>query len=250
MPLYAFPAVPPATRAYEIGIHEVDIINAADPLNPAAGPLFPRARRFPEIYPFQELAARHLMDQKSAAVLGSAATCKVEIASAAASTYLDDPGVQRVVIITSPTQVTNWAYLTNGLGYDDVWVPSGPPGPRWRNYTTCDARWIVVPYSLADRDVEVLETLMPTSLLVLDAVSQIRTQTAARTLAALRLRRRAFAQLSLLLPAIHYNTDEWGHLVWSALDPHRLDRETTRQLARHLRGLAPQTGVLTATSKD
>ena len=240
MPVFTHPL---ATRTYEVDIHTVDLLV---PPNHA----FPRPRPFPRLHPYQELAARQLMDQKNSALIADYFSGGIEIASETASTYLDQEDIKRVIILTRPSSLTHWSYLTNVMGYTDVWVPSGAPGQRWRNYATCNARFFVVPYSLLSRDVEALFPLMASSLLILDDVSQLRTRNATRTNDAHRLSQCAAARLTVIQAPHQYNMDEWNLLMWTALDPTRQDRETTCALARHLRGMTPPAGVVTVTSKD
>jgi hypothetical protein len=244
MPVFAIPGHI-ATKTYEVGIHTVD------QLVPPPSAASPRARSFPRLAPYQELAAAQLMNQKYSVLLATNTLGNVDIASEVAATYLDQPGIERVIILSRSSRVTNWAYLTNTMGYDDVWVPSGAPGPRLRNYATCAARFFVVPYSLLIRDIEALMPLMPSSLLVTNDVYEIRHQGTERSLDTLRLRRTASACLTSIQSPHLYGVEEWNYLMWSALDPTRQDRETTRALARHLRGhtlAAP--GVTTVTTKD
>jgi hypothetical protein len=244
MPVFTIPGRV-ATKAYEVGTHTVDLL--VPPTNAA----FPPARTFPRLAPYQELAARQLVDQKYSALFAVNTLANVDIASEVAATYLDQPGIERVIILSRSSRVTNWAYLTNSMGYTDVWVPSGAPGPRWRNYATCAARFFVVPYSLLVRDIEALLPLMPSSLLITDDVSMVRRQGSERSLDTLRLRRSASACITLVQSPHQYGADEWNYLLWSALDPNRQDRETTRALARHLRDRAlDATGVVIVSSKD
>jgi DNA replication protein DnaC len=78
----------------------------------------------------------------------------------------------------------------------------------------------VAPYSLLTRDADVLETIMPSSLLVIDALPQVKNSEAQRTLATLRLARAAARRMTILQPPQNHSFPQWRHILTAALDPH------------------------------
>lgn len=206
---------------YQVNVTLVDLANPAGTIVPS------NTRADGELFPFQRDIALELSKQKSAALIARSGVGKMEIAIAAARTHLTpDSEVERVVILTNPNLVSQWAReITKTTLPADVFdaYATREAGERWRNYSAGAQRWTVVPYSLLINDTDVLLTTMNNSLLLIDAMFQVKNPEAQRSVATLALAKAAAHRLTLLSTPQNYMLAQWHHVIKTALDPNETD---------------------------
>lgn len=221
-----------------------DINNPAETDPPTT--TYPRGR----LYPFQERTVAHLTNQTSAIISASSDLGTMETAIAAASTHLADT-VERVVVLTHSALVHHWSNELKETRRDAEVLPiNDSPGSRWRTYATTPAKWIVVSYSFLGHDVEALTPLMASSLLIIDAATQVKNPAAARTVAAKRLSDVALRRLIVLSTCNRYKPDQWSHLFRLGLDPLGTARGETETASGNTWRYRPEYSMLAVTRND
>lgn len=235
------PAVITPVGPYQVDITQVDLANPAGALPPT------RERAAGELYPFQADLVRVLSHQRSAAIVARGLG-KMEIAIASAKSHFGGPGIERVVILTNNHHAYQWEreILKTTLPAD-VYAANGTVGDRWRTYAATPARWLVVPYSLLATDADVLEAIMPSSLLLFDALPQVRNPEAQRTIAAHRLARVAANRLTMLQTPQSHSFAQWRHILTTALDPSETDLRSIQTAARESYQMVGTNTVITFT---
>jgi superfamily II DNA or RNA helicase len=231
---------------YQVDITQVDLANPAATNPPSA------ERADGTLYPFQVDIAAALSNQTSAAIVARSGIGKMEITVAVAKTHLEAQNeVDRVVILTNNRHAYQWMreILKTTLP-NDVFDSYGPAGERWRTYSAGPQRWTVAPYSLLISDADVLETIMPSSLLVIDALPQVKNPEAQRTVATLRLAKAAARRLTLLQTPQNHSFAQWRHILTTALDPHETDLPSVQQACRDSYQMVGAHTIVTFTQQN